>query len=248
MSEQQNYSDEYINAYIDGELDSDERTRLLFDEQTNPTLAKRINEKRMLKEKVQLAYMGFSNSNDEKKPGMCAGFVNRHRAMAVGLVLLAFVSVLLAYHVTNIHNLEMAKRLIKNTPAIPAYSISTAVGANEQVVINVSRYQPSDFSQSINKIEALLEQHRGDKAFRLEIVANGQGLKALDADTSLHAGEIHLLAQHFDNLKIVACAKSLAKLAAQGDAIKLLQGIMLTPSAAEQVAKRTGEGWLYIKI
>ncbi len=248
MSEQHSYSDEYINAYIDGELDSDERARILFDEQNNEALAKRINEKRMLKEKVQLAYMPFSQGKTERKVAVCANFINRHRALVAGFLVFVLASLVLAYNITTGRNLEMAKQLIKNTPAIPAYSISTAVGGNEQVVLNVSRYRPETFSETLKTIEALLEQHRGDDRFALEIVANGQGLKALDVDTSLHAGKLRQLTQQFDNLEVVACAKSLAKLAAEGDTIQLLQGIMLTPSAAEQVARRTGEGWLYIKI
>ena len=56
MNKQNQYSDEHINAYIDSELDNDERTRLLFDEQQDTVLAQRINDARILKEKVQLAY------------------------------------------------------------------------------------------------------------------------------------------------------------------------------------------------
>ena len=36
------YSDEHINAYIDDELDSEERARLIFDEQNDAELAARI--------------------------------------------------------------------------------------------------------------------------------------------------------------------------------------------------------------
>ena len=91
-------------------------------------------------------------------------------------------------------------------------------------------------------------QSRKNTPFMLEIVANGQGLKALDTDTSPYAKKINLMATQFDNLEVVACAKSLAKLAAQGNPIQLMKSIMITPSAAEQVAKRTGAGWLYLKI
>ena len=56
MNHDTQYSDEHINAYIDGELDSDERTRLLRDGQKDDDLQGRIKDAQVLKEKVQLAY------------------------------------------------------------------------------------------------------------------------------------------------------------------------------------------------
>jgi len=52
MNIERDYSDEHVNAYIDGELDVDEHAQLLQDEQRSNTLAQRINDIRMLKEKV----------------------------------------------------------------------------------------------------------------------------------------------------------------------------------------------------
>ena len=46
MNTQSQYSDEHINAYIDSELDNEERARLLFDEQQDTSLAQRINDAR----------------------------------------------------------------------------------------------------------------------------------------------------------------------------------------------------------
>ena len=66
MKKQNKYSDEYISAYIDGELDSEERARLLFDEQSDEELIQRINQARLLKEKIQLAYADIKNTKYEK--------------------------------------------------------------------------------------------------------------------------------------------------------------------------------------
>ena len=56
------------------------------------------------------------------------------------------------------------------------------------------------------------------------------------------------LRKQFDSLDVVACAKSMADLAASGDPIQLMKSIMTTPSAAAQVAKRMSEGWIYLKL
>ena len=247
MNKHNTYSDEYISAYIDGELDSEERARLLFDEQTDEELAQRINETRMLKEKIQLTYTDIANRHNEKKSFSCTAFVSRHRALAASLLLLSTVAAMLTYNMSSNDNLILAKQLIKNTQPISATTINDAVGDHDRVVINVSQYQPQNFSETIDNIKALL-QSKNSASFKVEIVANGQGLKALDTETSIHAEQISQLASQFDNLEVIVCAKSLSRLASEGDPIQLIKSIMITPSAAEQVAKRTSAGWLYLKL
>ena len=66
MNKQSQYSDEHINAYIDGELDNDERAHLLFDEQQDTALARRINETRMLKEKSSWRIQIFQKQAQQK--------------------------------------------------------------------------------------------------------------------------------------------------------------------------------------
>jgi len=248
MNKQNNYSDEHISAYIDGELDSDERARLLFDEQKNADLAQRINNARVLKEKVQLAYSDLPVMNEDKKTFSCAAFVNKPKSLVAGLIALLTAAALLLPAMMNNEELMLARQLIKNTQVMAPADMSKTIGKHKRVVINISQYQPEKFDDTIAHIETLLQKNSNDKSFSIEIVANKTGLKALDTETSLHAQRITLLAKRFNNLDVVACAKSLANLAKEGDTIQLMKSIIVTPSAAEQVAKRTREGWLYLKI
>ncbi len=248
MNTQNQYSDEHINAYIDGELDVDERARLLYDEQQDDLLAKRINDARILKEKVQLAYSDLTLKQSGKYATTCSTFANQHRLLVAGFSILFIAVALLLPALMNNNDIALAKQLIKNTPIISASAIEENIGTHKKIVINLSQYQPDIFDDTLNNIEKLLLQKRNDKSFNIEIVAHGKGLKALDTDTSAHAQRITLLTYKFDNLKLVACAKSLADLATSGQPVKLMKSIMLTPSAAEQIAKRTGEGWLYLKL
>jgi len=158
---------------------------------------------------------------------------------ALALLLPAFI---------NNDKLILAKQLINNTNPVAPETIGTTIGTNKHVVINISQYQAQHFEVAIAQIETLLQRHRNDKSFSIEIVANKNGLKALDTETSLHADRISLLAEEFNNLKVVACAKSMADFAADGHPIQLMQSIIITPSAAQQVAKRMGDGWMCMKI
>jgi intracellular sulfur oxidation DsrE/DsrF family protein len=248
MKNQNQYSDEHINAYIDSELDNDERTRLLFDEQQDTTLAQRINDARILKEKVQLAYSNLSETGTTKKTFSCTAFVSKQKSLVAGLIILLTVTALLLPTITNNEDVILARQLIKNTHPITPGAIAETIGKHKQIVINISQYQPQNFDATIANIEALLLQHSADKSFNIEIVANKNGLKALDTKTSLHAERISQLAKQFNSLNVVACAKGMADLAAAGDPIQLIKSIMITPSAAQQVAKRMSEGWMYLKL
>ncbi len=150
--------------------------------------------------------------------------------------------------ITNNEDVILARQLIKKTLPIAPDAISKTIGTHKQVVINISQYHPQQFDATIANIEALLLQHSTDKLFNIEIVANKNGLKALDTKTSLHAERISQLAKQFNSLNVVACAKGMADLAAAGDPIQLMKSIMITPSAAQQVAKRMSEGWMYLKL
>jgi intracellular sulfur oxidation DsrE/DsrF family protein len=248
MSEQNKYSDEHISAYIDGELDNDERTLLLYDSQRDPQLLQRINDVRMLKEKVQLAYPEESVTGVPKKSFSCVAFVKAPKSLAAGLIILVAIIALLLPAIMNNGDIALARQLINSTQAIAAADISKTVGKHKQVVINISQYHPQSFDATVDNIEALLQQHRGDKSFSIEIVANKNGLKALDTETSLHAERISQLARRFDNLDVIACAKSMSTLAARGNPILLMKSVMITPSAAEQVARRMSDGWFYLKL
>jgi len=248
MSKQNLYSDEHISAYIDAELDNEERARLLFDEQQDAELAQRINEARVLKEKIHLAYSDIHDTKSSKNPFNCTAFVSKQKTLVAGLAILVTATALLLSPFTNEAELILARQLIKNTQAVEPANISQTIGVHKQVVINISQYQPQNFDATINHIESLLQQHSADTSFQVEIVANKQGLKALDTRTSIHAEQVSQLATQFDNLEVIACAKSLARLATEGDSIQLMESIMITPSAAQQVAKRMNAGWLYLKI
>jgi len=248
MKNNTDYSDEHISAYIDGELDFEERARILNDEQNDAGLAQRINDSRILKEKIHLTYSEIADSNDTQKSFNCVAFASNNRALVASLfVVCAFISTLI-YNMSASDNLTSAKQLIASTQPIAADQLKDAIGNDQRVVIHLSKYEQNDFNKTIEQVEFLLEKNETDSAFSIELVASGQGLKALDASSSVYAERISMLADRFNSLEVVACAKSLAMLAKDEHPVQLLTSIIITPSAVQQVAKRSKQGWSYIKI
>lgn len=242
------YSDEYISAFIDGELDHEECVRLLLAEQEDEELARRINKARILKEKVQLAYLDFAQDTDRGNAAKCSSLLGRNRSLVAAFLLLIGVAALLTSVVNRNDDVTRALQLMNNTPPIMAKSMAGAIGTHNRVLIHVSENDEASFAKTIDEIEALLSRHKTASALNIEVIANGQGLKLLDAETSGLALRLEQLSQQFDNLDIVACAKSLAQLASSGEPVNLMKSILTTPSAPQQVARRTSEGWMYLKI
>jgi len=248
MRDQNEYSDELISAYIDGELDKYESAQLLSNAQKNNELGQRLEEARTLKEKVRLAYTDLPPERNVNKPFNGTAFISHYKFLAASFFILLAIAAFILPAITNNDEVILAKQLIKNTRPITANTIGEAIGTRKQIIINISQYQAQNFDTTLDNIEKILLQNNTDKSFSIEIVANKTGLRALDTETSLHAERIALMAEKFDNLEVIACAKSLAKLASEGDPVQLMKSILITPSAAQQVAKRTGKGWLYLKI
>ena len=242
------YSDEYISAFIDGELDHEECVRLLLAEQEDEELARRINKARILKEKVQLAYLDFAQDTDRGNAAKCSSLLGRNRSLVAAFLLLIGVAALLTSVVNRNDDVTRALQLMNNTSPIMAKSMAGAIGTHNRVLIHVSENDEASFAKTIDEIEALLSRHKTASALIIEVIANGQGLKLLDAETSGLALRLEQLSQQFDNLDIVACAKSLAQLASSGEPVNLMKSILTTPSAPQQVARRTSEGWMYLKI
>lgn len=217
-------------------------------EQEDEELARRINEARILKEKVQMAYREFAQDKNRGNGAQCSSWAGRNLSFVAALLLVVGIAALLTTVVNKNDGINRALQLMNNTPPIMAKSLEAAIGTHNRVVIHVSEYDEATFGTAIDEIEVLLSRPDAANTLNIEVVANGQGLTLLDADASGLALRLQQLSQQFDNLDVVACAKSLAQLASSGEPVNLVKSILTTPSAPEQVARRTAEGWLYLKM
>ena len=102
--------------------------------------------------------------------------------------------------------------------------------------------------ESLEMVKALLAQSAHDPGFRLEVLANADGVRLLSAEDSPYAAEIAALAKKYPNVRFLACGNSLKTLNKTGTHLRLLPEVQITPSAVEQVANRVREGWSYLSI
>jgi len=113
----------------------------------------------------------------------------------------------------------------------------------------VSSSDPVRFGAALDGVERLLRTSRAEgRVVQVEIVANTEGLNLLRADRSPYAARLRHLAHRYDNVRILACSRTIEKFRLMGVDVRLLPEAEVIPGALEQIVTRLQEGWVYIKV
>jgi hypothetical protein len=117
---------------------------------------------------------------------------------------------------------------------------TTAAGAKERIVIQVSTPEPRIWNQALNYVENLQELYGKDNV-EIEIIALGWGIGLLKFDSPMATRVAASLAR---GAKLQACEVTMGrqKLTKQD----MLPDIGYVPAGLGQIIKRQKEGWAYI--
>lgn len=244
MNTREQYSDEFLNAYLDGELSNKEKADLLEELRHNQELSERVFKIQKTHDMVRLAYENIqipehykNHTYSNLKNRFCLG-------IAASILLIAGVTAGWLAH-------------IQVTPNNPLLEIAQSVqsGNNAQqktsrVMLHVTTDDPLKLATMLDETEKLLKLPRAEtKNLRVEIMVNGKGLDLLRVDTSKFANRIQFLQERYDNLSFMACRKAMDRLEKKiGRQVKLLPNTTTVPTALGEVIRRTQQGWTYIKI
>lgn len=243
MNEKNFISQELLNAYVDDQLDAEEREQILEQQLNDPTLAERIAELQRLKALVQSARPEGPSQN--MKPARLKrrrhGY---HIATAAMLVVGVITSLLLMQH--------RLPESIAPLQVSDTASILTAQIAKQEIklVVHLKRRDAAAVSSVLDQIETLLVKAEAtDKPVQVELVANGQGLTIFRDDQSPIRDRINMLIAQHDNLIFAACQETMQKLGNGSWAkIRLVPGVMIVSSGRDEIARRKSQGWTYILI
>jgi len=244
MNAREKFSDEFLNAFLDGQLDDDERSRLLDEARRDAALSRRVCELQKVREMVQLAYHDAGEPPRRRRPapvlaGRYAKALAASVLLAVGLLVGWFTHATVDEPPTL---LEMA-RAVQTPPATH--------GKVWHVMLHVSTADPVRLNTLLDETEHLLSYSRhSTQKVRIEVLTNGNGLKLLSADGSPYAKRIRRLQREYSkDLTFMACNKALHRLQQdKGIHLDLVHGAKVVPSAMGEIIKRQREGWTYIHI
>ena len=243
MKRTEHFSDEMLNAYLDGELDKDEQQRLLEALNADQALSQRVCELGRVRSLVQFAYHDVAADTPPQKPH--GPFPRRLLALAASLTLVAGVTlgwVTHQYYSPQQGLLELASHVELNN--------QRASAETWRVLLHLTTDNPKRLQVVLDEAETLLAQYaQTNQPLQMQILTNGSGLNLLRADTSAYSQRVRAMQARYKNLVFVACGTAIKRLQEEKKLnVQLLPDVDITPSALGEVMRKQGEGWTYIKI
>ncbi len=249
MKDKTRAASESLNAYLDGELDSESVARL------ERRLALDTRLKRHLHELEQVRAITRAAWADEPEVGLRAvPKPSRRRWLGYGLVASLLIGVSFGIGRWLQPSTPVDDLLASLPPQAqvihPATHAAGSPTGERRAVFHVTSANPRSVRSTLNHIERLLQNHdAAGKPLRVEIVANAEGLNALRAETSPARDQIARLHRDYPQVAFLACGTTIARLKHEkGVNVKLLPQASVTSSALDQILLRLREGWIYIRL
>ncbi|MFP4611542.1 MAG: hypothetical protein ACLFQT_11020, partial [Thiohalophilus sp.] len=234
------FSDEHLNAYLDNQLDSEERSRLLEELRRDQELAARICKLQKVQDMVQLAYHNVASEQGSTQPGRRRWPLYFAQAASALLILGLGLSVGWFGHDT-----------FKRPASLFEMAQSAQVAAEPQpddelkLMLHVNSNDPSRFKTVLEETEYLLRTSRSkQRPLQIEIMANGEGLELLQQGDTAYARQIQTLSHSYQNVRFMACSIALNRYREEnGNSMELLSNVDVIPSAMQEALLRQREGW-----
>lgn len=249
MSHDYPISDEHLNAFVDGQLDTDEKSRVLSAINADESLSRRACELRRLNDLVQHAY-------DNLPPAP-----RRHTSVAMGMgwrqavaaaLLLAIGGTIGWYsHAEQLPASDLRAMYLDQEKAFQTAELDEApVHGERKILLHLSSDAPDKLEQALDTAEQLLASYREQRQpVEIEVVANAGGLELLRADVSPFADRVRELQRKYDNLTFLACQTAMNRLRREQHITpELLPEALITPNALDEILNRLQQGWMYVSV
>jgi hypothetical protein len=234
-------SDEFLNAFLDGELAAAERESALQQLEADDDFRRSACETRTLKEMVRGAYAELP-VNPGRRNG---GWLPRSARQALAAGLLLFFGAGLGWFS---HGRMEAQAPLAHLAGLPAGYQAIALAGKvdpRKIVLHLDSSEVDRLAAALDLADALLASH--GSTGRVEIVTHSHGLALLQA-ASPYRARIARLAQRHANLKFIACAQSLARMHGGAGKQALLPEAEMVPTGIGEILGRMQEGWVYVKV
>lgn len=237
MSPEQNYSDEYLNAFVDGELSPAERAQAIGRISGDAQLKKQVCELNLLKEMVKSSYRHAEGVNDADRRVRRWPFGRRALA-ACCLIMVGVVAGWLWRGVSAV-----------NDPYLQVASLKDVIADSGRVVLHVDTASAAHFARALDRTEALLAEakHEG-RPIQLHLAANSYGLDLFRTSTSPFGGRLHDMQARYPNLTLIGCGQTIKRLKERHQDTALLPDVQVVPAVLDEVVNNLKAGWTYIKV
>lgn len=240
------YSDEHLNAFIDGELHTAEKTEILTAVRHDPELSQRVCQLQKLHNLVQLSYESIEVPERHQ--------AKNTRGQKSGFKWIAAASFFMA--IGSLTGWVSHQQLGNNATSLSEIAQITQYksASNEEselwkVMLHVSTDDPNRLNIIINEAEALLKEYAdSSRKLELEILTNNKGMTLVTNNGESYSRRLQALQNKYQNLVLMACGETLKRISTTHKQLPLLPKTTVVSSALNQVVKRKKEGWTYIRI
>ncbi|MHB1351783.1 MAG: hypothetical protein ACYC5S_09670 [Thiobacillus sp.] len=237
-------SDEILQAFVDGELAVPESEALVARMREDSELAQRVCSLRSLKSMVRLAYARLPAPAGGRRAAPRRRLVRR---CAFGCFVLAAGIVGWALRGADIDT-AVAARLLALPEGYRVVSLAREADPN-RVLLHLDSAAPDRMRAVLDRAEWLLDEAERERhPLELEIVANSRGIELLRAGHSPYAERMRRMKQRHVNLQWVACGRTIARYASEGQRVELLPSTRTAPTAIGEIVTRLQQGWTYIRV
>jgi intracellular sulfur oxidation DsrE/DsrF family protein len=237
MNKDDHISEEQLNAFVDGELDSEEKSCLFDAAEQSAELDRRLCQQRKLKELVKHAYRDVPESKRRLSGQRTRGSV---LGLAVAASMLLVLGVITGLLIPSFFELD------PRPGDLAATTNPQAVAAMENYILHVVSGEPEQMKLALQQARELLTTAEPGKPRQVEVVANEQGLALLRSDVTPFAEEISALAN--EHVIFYACSKAIERLEEKGVEVRLVPEAVPGYTALDRVVTRMKDGWQYVKI
>ena len=239
----QGISDEFLNAFVDDQLDGAEKSQAFDAIEHDDGLKERVCELRGLKERMRHAYEHPPTRGRSAVQGRRLRTSHLQALAACLLLCIGAASGWFAHTWTGMGSDREMTRLLQSVQR-------NDVGAEPQkIIVHVGSSTPVRLKTALDETESLLDSYRrSNRKLQVEIVANGGGVDLLRADVSPYAKRIGLMQEKYPNLGFIACGQTIQKLQDKGVDVQLLPHTGVASSAVDQITLRLKQDWVYIRV
>jgi len=237
------FSDEYLNAYLDNELASEERKCLVEALRDDQDLRQRVCKFEQVRNMLSVAFHDIPEPESLK-------VVSPSRSSFYSIA--ASVLVVFTFALGGWYGHAYFDKGTSLTQLATAYQINKPTSSDKTsgVLLHVTSDDPYRINAVLDEVEIILSEAEAKQTkISVQILANGAGLNMLHNIKSPYGKRIAELQTRYSTLVFTACAKAMDRIQkVTGKTIPLLPNVGVTRSALSEALYRQREGWTYIKI
>lgn len=236
-------NNDQLSAWLDGELSAEEVAHLEQRLQEDASLRARL---RQLQDTRHLYRRAFSGQADLQVGAHAPR--QRHTSLAIAASVLLALGGLMGWQVHHAFTPRSGSFAPHGVISLDA-ALPSSANESARVILHVDSNKARDLEIAVSKAERLLADYSAaNKPLKLEFIANAGGLALLRSDVTPLKNKLQDLQARYPNLTLLACGKTIARLKNEkGINAKLVPGVIVVPSALDQIIHRLREDWAYIR-